>query len=59
MALILVLTVQRNELATNGAAQKRSSNHQYRGPSALHVGSIGSETSGVSTSDSESEDDRK
>ncbi|KAG0558220.1 hypothetical protein KC19_10G013000 [Ceratodon purpureus] len=50
---------KRNELATNGAAQKRSSNHHHRGMNQLHVGSIGSETSGVTTSDSESEDDRK
>jgi len=48
---------QRNELASNGAAQKRSSNHHVRRCQDLHVGSMGSETSGVTTSDSESEDD--
>jgi hypothetical protein len=53
---------KRNELASNGAAgattQKRSSNHHVRRCQDLQVGSMGSETSGVTTSDSESEDDR-
>ncbi|KAG0610892.1 hypothetical protein M758_7G099700 [Ceratodon purpureus] len=47
---------KRNELTSLPAAQQRSSIHHYR-RMELQVGSIGSETSCVTSSDSESEDD--
>lgn len=50
-----MMGVQKNELTTSGAAGRPSSNHHKR--MDLKVGSVGSETSGLSTSDSESDDE--
>ena len=52
-----MMGVQKNELTTSGAAGRPSSNHNHHRRMDFKVGSVGSETSGLSTSDSESDDD--